>query len=1819
MNITKAQSRLIDETRKRSHAEETGYDYSQSVQDTIQLMVENNLEFEEQLRISSIIPKVGINNGVTFTKEDIKAYVSAHPQNAATRNNRVRMAELLAASGTTHVPLEPTATLAPIHHRFPPLSVSPTHYIKTTKDVFSRASKVSPVLYKEVEAGTGLVIIDNNLGALGAYAFVRTPTEPEKSPFYILKKDIDNIGQYQAVPYQDVTKAIGGEVSPWTDFPINETLDFPQTAELQISVLLERVTLSEEDRTPALEEAFYLGMEKMLKYEGKKNTKEYIKEHFVENSQEEKPAQATELYLDSRPGSKVKALVKIPKRNIPPLDDEEPEWKYKTELKLEDFESMISKLVKKIATFEKKIREYDGQVSVFVPFREESKLKEMPGIIQFLADSSDEYEEDILKDKGILKFYWDGSMKPVMVKFQNTSNREIILASSFSVFPKRSAIKSKRTQNFILNLDYLIENEMETQWKEFLELWVEYRKVKFKPKVKTTETTEAQFAEAEGPSVKTLEQLSREDNFYNNSERRTEKYNERKNSSEYIGSEALNPDKASASLAVSSQGVEDLYNYFINDLDVAKMALNAVKCMMPDLPLNALASIKKDFDLLEKEYEETKSQFKEEGFKGLYGFLLPDDLPTDDISDAFFKTLRAQMQSMFSQVISSLVGNLLSAFFDSCGKRDKRSAQPPQNRPELRDLLDSLQDKVQDMFESGEVSPEVFQALMSDLADLLSLKELCELLSGRPDREALDIVKNLLDTVYCELGLETDEEIIDFFLATSVSMDLRICNELNEIIENLPEDFLCPPDSSVRDSLLKGKGMSDSEIREQLDRERERTQKLAEELLRSFNENDLPNIFCSKDEEGKVIPGQIPFMDEQFEYTLDTTLSSLFSGTYNSFTEEAVRYTQNLFMEVEVEEVRYYNVFGHQQEPADVNDLPSGVYERNVFITKRRPLPHLVDFYNEPELKSVDNYLEINIPVAAGSALEQAKSLFENNSALSEQMRTQMQALKTSLEGENEQASKVRITELDYCDILEKQENKSPDTMPEEPTQRPEDEHTQIMVENKCNPSELSLQPSSEETISPPPPPPHSVNQLADLEASDNCSETKIIGISIEVNGREYVSQREIPEQVISFVQQNVGESAKMNSENCVMALYRNYLNKVQELPRSGIESASSAFESEAPALTRLIRENLVKALLKKIRGSKYLEYTTLGSDTDSPYERYILEYVNLGPQATPQCDPHLLRLSELVQDIKEDLQGELCIESGSKDSSELSPLESMMMKACIKATLRHYIIETLSTGILTTTLFSGRGREITDLQISYIIEKIKEGLGAYEKPSQASEGSCESDDSFSQFMPTYYEDFMEQLSIVTGIEKGENDNILRTAIRVEYAVISDGFLDSLLVPDGEGMKASSTMIAEIPRVEYSTFNANGLLTTALRYQPNSSLLGEGNFVYYKDREDTTWFSMIVPYSDSGAQLVSSSNGYYFPLEFDTFQLLPIIRASDPNTMAIQHSIYHIFFPVDEYASALSIHEMEVASKMETTIASFGETRDNLFSLFYAIAPEKDDWKKVNKSLASMGGSSGFTKIFDFNNNLYDTPCTDLTFNFGSKGICWGNPFAGMGGFFAMALRMARDAALLEFKKYVERNDPAVKLGNRLSFLSKLACFNIPTSAIAGALNVGLPPWFPITPIAAMYHALGLGIFLPSALLDSDSEEGEKARLEIEGAGLKLPEACRKKFQTTLTVPASSTTNTEPVSQEQPQTQQSQRTSAEITEEISERRGQVSSFEEEKRNLTTDIARLKFDFDRSPAQDLSLDSKEARVEEVDIAISLLEGEITRLEQELTTV
>ena len=1804
MSITAQQSRLIDEKSKNKHIEDTGYDYTKQVQSEIQLLVEAHLEFEEDLRLTSLVPKVGITNGVTITEADRNAYIAAHPQNVARKSDRLRIADLLAAGNSTLDEQEQEEELQEqretpkpnIHKRFPPVADISYHKANQTAETYRKAEAKEENFHRLLDNNEEVVVIDDFVGKDGELAFAKSLRNPSYGEFYVSRNKISLVENSPfATPYDfggAGTKPTGGEMIPWTSLPMERPTDVPQTGEVHIVVYLERRTLTTADRPAALEEAFYLGMEKILKSRGKKNTRDYIKQSFVENQYWDKPAQAYELFLDPRRvGAKVKAAVKVPVRNIVPLEDEEVEFKHKEEYRIEKFKSMIDKLATKVRDIKEKKEEFiseGGKVLSFFPSITAAAIRNVPKNIEYVASRNSDYSKtgkNIFEDKGRLKLYWNEQAQPVMIRFHSDAGKVYNFNEEMREY--RSRIGSdKRTQDLIMNMDFIIENEMETPWKEFLTTFVQYKPVKIIPKEETVEKEGGQ-GEAEGPKVKTAEELEKENNFYSNTERRKQAYEERKNKSDFTGSPTLNPANESKIGEIISQDAEDLYDHFLNKVDIAKIALSAAKCLLPDIPLDSLRLVKRDFDILKKELEKLKKEFME---GKLLDFLMPDDFPTDDISAAFFKTLRRELEKIIVMAITSLVGSLLSAFFVSCSKRDKNQQDPNlPNPPELDDALADLQNKMDDLFDAGFVDPTTFKNLMEDLANILSLRELCDLLRGQPDRDTLDIVKNLLETAYCGLELNTDQEVIDFFLAVSGSMDLSICDELGTIIETLPEDFVCPPDSLARTLLLTQRGLTEEEVKEQMDRERERNAKLAEQLLGDAlrgTDGRGPNLFCAKDEEGNTVPGVMPFMDAQFEYTFESTISSMFKSTYDSFTEEGLRYAQNLFLEVEEKEEKEYDMLGPIPEEAD--NRPVGPqFTKEVLVTKRKPVPHLADFYNEPEMESTNNSLEITIPNQAVSAIDKAKEMFGERNENNIEILRSLENVKNSLKAQEDSNSKMIITELNHCEVLERtkeeveeeeeektEEEKRIESIEKEIKSKAdriaeinveleelEDEIRQSstgvrptilllkkknletererlinereglqedltrdvygmdLKENDCGDGAPTVEPTARERqrmrfL-------QEVNreiQVSNLDRfpayplttiQPECQADTIIGTTVEIGDKEYFSKKEINEGIISFMNQNVGSNSPRNRNTCIQAIF----NKSLELEELGLtreerDRRRQAFINSSPTIANNVRDGIYKILMKMLSESKYLTYQSFESSPEEPsYDRYVMEFINLGPTPTPECDPHLLKLSQLLEEMKDGMQEAMCLDLNPPEENgkpRMSPLESAMMKACIKATFRHYIIESLVTGILTLTTFEGRRTEMAEIKCSYIIDKMRDAMNNYSKPQRGD--SC-SGDTFSGDMPKYFEDFVEQVEKTYEGENDEYDSLLRRVLKEEYKIIAEGLMDALLIPDTRDSGILYKFLLEEVPVVVPARQINEMTFTTFENGSTQQDEFDNPFIYFKS-EGKEYFSLVIKPNSIDATLRNNYNDYLMPNGFSHRLIIPIIERANLETLLVQSALFTTFFPLHEYASSISIHEMETVSRMESTVGSFGETRDNLFSLFYAIAPEKDDWGKQNKALSSMGGSSGLTKLFDFNNNVFDTPCTEFSYNFGFNGLCWGNPFAGLGGMFAMALRLARDAALLQFKNYVKMNDPAVKLAARLSFLSKLACVNIPTSAIAGGLNSALPLIFPLTPMAKVFHALGLGVFLPASLLNSDSDEGQEARDQIRGAGLRLPPYC---------------------------------------------------------------------------------------------------------------
>jgi hypothetical protein len=163
-------------------------------------------------------------------------------------------------------------------------------------------------------------------------------------------------------------------------------------------------------------------------------------------------------------------------------------------------------------------------------------------------------------------------------------------------------------------------------------------------------------------------------------------------------------------------------------------------------------------------------------------------------------------------------------------------------------------------------------------SQVLTPGEMGNLLLGcATGREALDAVTNLLDNfprlkvvlVGQDVGEGSDslrpkvqkmwEDFGKLFGPSS------ILGAVKEVTDAMPESVKClcdADDTAMRQSLLAGKGLSASQIKDQIDKSRARKQQRLEDLAKMLEKGDLlgdatPAIFCKmvyRDEQGEIIP-----------------------------------------------------------------------------------------------------------------------------------------------------------------------------------------------------------------------------------------------------------------------------------------------------------------------------------------------------------------------------------------------------------------------------------------------------------------------------------------------------------------------------------------------------------------------------------------------------------------------------------------------------------------------------------------------------------------------------------------------------------------------------------------------------------------------------------------------------------------------------------------------------------------------------------------------------------------------------------------------------
>lgn len=305
-------------------------------------------------------------------------------------------------------------------------------------------------------------------------------------------------------------------------------------------------------------------------------------------------------------------------------------------------------------------------------------------------------------------------------------------------------------------------------------------------------------------------------------------------------------------------------------------------------------------------------------------FTIPYPFPVIDLSNNFTEKLLLALLRLAIKIILSIIKKLLSLIIDFCSNNglsdfNKFGSENIQNML-AQSIGDELsQSFVADVFslfgvdENGhstvvittgeevpcdDVTPSTVAKGISDFLDDLSIMatpvELCSLLNNKAKDNTFVVVEELLEFEYPEIRkrLNNRAKIASLFKVLGTKTDPSIC----QIIEDNAEKIIAAPElcftsdvNQVRDSLLKEKNLTDQQIKDILDKERNKVKKDIAKLAELANFiktdpnkilGDTPEIFCKGSKAGLVTVDDMPSLKEAVSDTVDSTFNT-FAMVFN--------------------------------------------------------------------------------------------------------------------------------------------------------------------------------------------------------------------------------------------------------------------------------------------------------------------------------------------------------------------------------------------------------------------------------------------------------------------------------------------------------------------------------------------------------------------------------------------------------------------------------------------------------------------------------------------------------------------------------------------------------------------------------------------------------------------------------------------------------------------------------------------------------------------------------------------------------------------------
>ena len=314
----------------------------------------------------------------------------------------------------------------------------------------------------------------------------------------------------------------------------------------------------------------------------------------------------------------------------------------------------------------------------------------------------------------------------------------------------------------------------------------------------------------------------------------------------------------------------------------------------------------------------------------------PDNLPTMDIMADLSKAIFDGIIQALTEAFVTMIKDLVLSMLELCEEAAEDNIANINDAIDEKNNNDSInpdeaekkgnQDKLAVLAAAGllsgnynkPTSPEEKENRLNDLADLLgdvSLlippSELCRLLKGEAAPKTLSITRSLIKRKYPSFAgvLKTKTKIKDFMKLVGKLVDSRFCDALAKAPRTkFGTDTTCDvidfyDDSAAQNMRIKGDGITEDQILEQLDRAKERRKKRAESMkdlvgklvdlqtgrANPFQDSMSP-LFCGKDSNGAPVPGLIELKHDSISFMMDKVLDTVFEPVYMAFNRDVKSY-----------------------------------------------------------------------------------------------------------------------------------------------------------------------------------------------------------------------------------------------------------------------------------------------------------------------------------------------------------------------------------------------------------------------------------------------------------------------------------------------------------------------------------------------------------------------------------------------------------------------------------------------------------------------------------------------------------------------------------------------------------------------------------------------------------------------------------------------------------------------------------------------------------------------------------------------------------------